>query len=66
MTPTGNAIFRRPVQIEVGIRKGDIVKAPDGQSGEVMGVSMAGRATVRLKSGEVIAIHAEELQKTEP
>lgn len=58
--------FHPPLEIEVEIRKGDVVKLPTGQSGSVMGVSLVGRATVRLNNGEVIAIHAKELQKVDP
>ena len=48
------------------IKKGDIVADPKGQSGTVMGVSFAGRATVRLESGVVIAIDVQEIKKIVP
>ena len=48
------------------IKKGDIVADPKGQSGTVMGVSFAGRATVRLENGEVIAIDVKDLKKIPP
>jgi hypothetical protein len=48
------------------IKKGDIVADPKGQSGTVMGVSFAGRATVRLESGVVIALDVKELKKIPP
>ena len=49
-----------------GIRKGDNVVTPRGHYCTVMGVSMAGRATIRAEDGTVIAIDIAQLQKVKP
>ena len=46
--------------------RGDIVITPQGQTCIVMGVSMAGRATIRAEDDTVIAIHIDELRKVAP
>lgn len=49
------------------IKKGDVVSDSKGQAGTVLGVSLAGRATVRREAdGEVIALDVKELQKIQP
>jgi hypothetical protein len=48
------------------ISRGDIVLTPQGITCTVMGVSMAGRATIRDEAGVVIAIEVDQLQKVDP
>jgi len=48
------------------IKKGDIVTTPKAEHGMVLGVSMKGRATVRMENGVVIAIDVKELNKIPP
>jgi hypothetical protein len=47
------------------IKKGDRVITPQGEACTVLGLSMAGRATIVADDGKVIAIDAELLQVIE-
>lgn len=48
------------------IRKGDNVVTPMGHYCTVLGVSMAGRATIAAEDGTVIAMDLDRLQKVKP
>jgi hypothetical protein len=55
-----------PILVLAELQRGDLVLTPLDQTCTVLGISMAGRATIRDEQGTVIAINIDQLRKIAP